>query len=324
MDYFDFNMNFPAEAEGPDATQFGFTGGEPTQRTPVGTPMERPNADRAVTVDVSTTFQPNVLVDNLSPDLVLISSDQVYFYAHSHRILSASCNTFNGLLTPTPPPDDGSTQTVSVPEPAEVLNVVVHALYSLPVAQFMPPLDTVTAAFDSLITYGVPLQTLVLPGSPLYVLVLSQAPLRPIDAYALAAHHDLLALAIPISAHLLSYTLSSLTDELAARIGPIYLKRLFFLHHGRMEALKRLLLHPPQAHEPTRECNATQQQRLTRAWALASAHLAWDARPNISTNMLQAPLLHLERELSCPLCKGALRDRVSVLVREWASVKVTI
>ena len=43
---------------------------------------------------------------------------------------------------------------------------------------------------------------------------------------------------------------------------------------------------------------------------------------DISTNLLQAPLLHLEQELSCPMCQRALRDRVTTLVRDWASVKV--
>ncbi|KZT67166.1 hypothetical protein DAEQUDRAFT_767397 [Daedalea quercina L-15889] len=318
MDYFDFNLAGPPE--GLDAI-------EHIMDTGVGTPMERPNAERGITIDVSTTFQPTVLVDNLLPDLVLVSSDHVHFYVHRHLILAASCNAFDGFLTPTPPPSDGSTPTVAVPEPADVLNIVVHAIYGLPVAQFVPPFETVSAAFDALLAYGVALHPLVLPGSPLHVLVLSQAPLRPIEAYALAAHHDLYALAVPVSSHLLSYALSELTDDLAARIGPIYLKRLFFLHNGRMEALKGLLLHPPRGHDPTRECNTAQQQRLTRAWALASAHLVWDARPtatDISTSLLQAPLLHLERELTCPLCRGALRDRVAILVREWASVKVTI
>ena len=245
--------------------------------------MERPRAaaaDVPITIDVSTTFQPTVLVNHQLPDLVLLSSDNVHFYVHRALILAESRNTFGGLLAPTPPPDDGSTPTVPIPERADVLNIVAHAIYRLPVAHFMPPFDSISAAFDALVRYGVPLAPLCPPGSPLYTLVLSQAPLRPIESYALAAHHDLMALAAPISAHLLAYPLSELSDELAQRIGPIYLKRLFFLHSSRMEALKNLLLRPPQGHEPTFDCDATQQRRLTRAWALASAHLVWDARPS--------------------------------------------
>ena len=69
-------------------------------------------------------------------------------------------------------------------------------------------------------------------------------------AYALAASHDLYSLAVPISSHLLSYPLHMLTDELAEKIGPVYLKRLFFLHLGRLDALRRLLLPPPHPHFP--------------------------------------------------------------------------
>lgn len=46
---------------------------------------------------------------------------------------------------------------------------------------------------------------------------------------------------------------------------------------------------------------------------------------DISADLLQAPLLHLEQELSlsCTICKRALRDCRAALVRDWASVKVT-
>ena len=62
-------------------------------------------------------------------------------------------------------------------------------------------------------------------------------------------------------------------------MGPVYLKRLFFLHFGRIDALKRVLLPPPHPHPPTQHCDFTEQKHLTRAWALASAYFAWDARP---------------------------------------------
>lgn len=99
--------------------------------------------------------------------------------------------------------------------------------------------------------------------------------------YALAASHDLEQLAIPISSHLLGFHLPDLSDTIAAKMSSIYLKRLFALHLNRLDALKDLLLRPPPPHAltPTSECDATEQKKLTRAWALATAHLAWDARP---------------------------------------------
>lgn len=254
-------------------------------RPQVGTPMERPNAaaaaDAPITIAVSTAFQPTMLVDHRLPDLDLLSSDNVHFYVHRALVLAASRNTYGRLLAPPPPPNASrSPPVVPVPERADVLNIVAHAIYRLPVAQFAPSFAAVSAAFDALVRYGVPLAPLCLPGSPLHALVLSLAPPRPIEAYALAAHHDLPALAAPISAHLLAYPLTTLSDSLAQRIGPIYLKLLFLLHSGRMEALKKLLLRPPQGHEPTSDCDATQQERLTRSWALASVRLAWDAQPS--------------------------------------------
>jgi len=191
-------------------------------------------------------------------------------------------------------------------------------------SQFIPSLDTLSASLDALIKYGIPLQRYVVPAAPLYSLLLSQAPLQPIGYYALAASHSLEDLVVAISPHLLSFSLPSLTDELANQIGPLYLKRLFFLHFGRMEALKALQLHPPRMHAVTATCDSVQQRKLTRAWALASAHLVWDARPNLSTSLLQTALRPLENELTCELCKQALRDRIMLLVAEWSAVKRTI
>jgi hypothetical protein len=146
-------------------------------------------------------------------------------------------------------------------------------------AQFSPSIDCITEAVDSLKAYGHPMQTYIAPNMPLYNLILSRSPLYPIELYALAAENDLSELAVAISSHLLAFNLSNLTDGLASKIGPIYLKRLFFLHLGRNDALKRLLLSPPALHGPTADCDFTQQKKLTRAWALATAYLAWDARP---------------------------------------------
>lgn len=63
----------------------------------------------------------------------------------------------------------------------------------------------------------------------MYTLLMAHAPLCPLDLYALAASYDLYDLAVAASSHLLSMTLAMLTDEMAERIGPIYVKRLFFL-----------------------------------------------------------------------------------------------
>ncbi|OBZ76566.1 hypothetical protein A0H81_03701 [Grifola frondosa] len=146
--------------------------------------------------------------------------------------------------------------------------------------------------------------------------------MAPIDVYALAAAHDLYDLAVPVSSHLLAFALPSLTDEHAARMGPLYLRRLFFLHLGRTDALKRILLPPPPPHAPTSTCDFTEQKKLTRAWALASAYLAWDARPDLSTSSMEAALCPLGNHLSCDVCQKALGERIKQLIVQWSVVRV--
>lgn len=303
MDYFDFNMHLPFDQLGAtprdgDSTENAASAAGEQARTPIGTPAEHPRAQSNQTISVSTAFHPDVHIDNIYPDIMLVSSDQVFFHVHLHRLLSASDNGFNALL---PPPPDGSglVPIVVLPEPAEILNIALHAIYNVPASQYAPSFETLSGTLDMLMRYGIPPARMVLPPTPLYALLLSHAPLRPIDTYALAAAHSLEDLAVAVSAHLLSFSLPTLTDELAARIGAHYLKRLFLLHHNRLTALKQLLLQPPAAHVDTPACGGSEQRRLTRAWALAAAHLVWDARPNLSMNMLQAALRPLERDLTC-------------------------
>ncbi|KAH9945676.1 hypothetical protein B0H21DRAFT_744184 [Amylocystis lapponica] len=298
--------------------------------TPIGTPAQYSNAhaDEQLmpTVCVSTTFHPGAQTDALVPDLNLVSCDSVFFHVHRYRILGVSDNAFNGLLSSMShnPQEGGLLPLLILPESSPVLNVILHTIYGLSCAQFTPSFDTVSDALDALSTYGVALQAYTAPHAPLFPVFMAHAPTRPIDTYALAAAHDLLPLAAAASAHLLAYPLPTLSDALAARIGARYLKRLFFLHFGRTEALKGLLLHPPRAHTPVPGCDTVQQHTLTRAWALASAHIVWDARPNLSTSLMEAVLRPVEKELACAQCKDALHARILQLVAEWSSVKRTI
>lgn len=184
------------------------------------------------------------------------------------------------MLPPTTHQDkDQFGPIISVSESSIVLNIVLHAIYDMSCAHYSPSLDALSSSLTAMKTYGIPLHNRTAHNTHLYTLLMSHAPLCPLELYALAASHDLYDLAVSSSSHLLSMSLPSLTDEMAERIGPIYVKRLFFLHFGRADALKRLLLSPPHPHAPTQWCDFTDQKKLTRAWALASAYLAWDARP---------------------------------------------
>lgn len=287
-------------------------------------PVDPPTEEDTL-VSVSTTFFPGAHIHSLPPDLVLLSSDTVFFYVHTHALLGVSENNFGGLL---PPPSKATAgqlgPVLAVPESSTILNIVLHAVYDMACAHYSPSFESLATACSALANYGVSLKRHVGPPTALYSLLLSHAPLYPLELYTLAASHDLYELAVPTSSHLLSFSLASLTDEMVDRIGAIYLKRLFFLHFGRADALKRLLLPPPHPHAPSNDCDFTEQKRLTRAWALASAYLAWDARPDLSTNAIESALAPLGDQLSCELCRKALRDRLKTLIIQWSGVKRTI
>ncbi|KAI0353477.1 hypothetical protein OH77DRAFT_601272 [Trametes cingulata] len=278
-------------------------------------------------VSVSTTFHPGANLLPIPADLIFLSSDGVFFYVHTTQVLAMSTNRFNNLVPPPPVKSkvrDDLGPVVPLPEGATVLNVILHAVYEISCAHYHPSIDTLVAAVDAMAAYGFPPKVHIAPSTPLYSLILSQAPMQPIVVYALAAAHDLYDLAVPVSSHLLSFALYTLTDELAIRIGPVYMKRLFFLHLGRLDALKRLLLPPPHPHPPTANCDFTEQKKLTRAWALASAYLAWDARPDLSTSAMENALCPLADHLSCDICKRSLTDRVKQLIVQWSVVKRSI
>ncbi|EMD37600.1 hypothetical protein CERSUDRAFT_136275 [Gelatoporia subvermispora B] len=313
--------------DGPVALEGGTANWLPTpppSESDRGSPKDTDN-DADDTVSVSIAFHPEANLSEARPDLALLSSDGIFFYVHSYHVLAASSNNFASLLPASP----GHVYTdhgpiIPVPESGDVINVVAHTIYNIPCSHYTPSIDTLIASVHAMHKYGMPLKSLITPSTLLFSLILAQAPLAPIQFYALAGAYDLDDLTVTVSSHLLAYHLSSLTDELATRMGPVYLKRLFFLHLGRMEALRRLLLMPPRPHPSSAECNFADQRSLTRAWALASAYLAWEARPDMSTSAMESALYSMGSRLSCPECKKSLSDRVKELVIQWSIIKRTV
>jgi hypothetical protein len=301
---------------------------------------DEPVANQAV----STSFFPGAPVCGSASDLILVARDSVHFYVHSHVLMCGSGNGFNCML-PIAHQDshyfDPSQPILAVSEHSSVFNIVLHAIYERSCTQYSPSFDTLVGAVSALRKYGVDPKYMIVPSTPLYDTLLTQASARPLDLFALAAQNDLYDLAVAASFHLLSFSLSTISDEMAERIGPIYLKRLFFMHLGRAEVLKTILLPPPYPHNPTPDCDYSQQQNLTRAWTLASAYLAWDARAgaseneiyivlnaqhniqlDLSTSAMESTLSPLGDHLLCELCRTSLSERIQVLTARWASIKV--
>lgn len=303
--------------------------------TPIPTPPDS-NAgspvdeqDDPTIVSVSTTFFPGANLHPSAPDVVLISADTVFFYTHSAVLLRESSNRFNSLLPPISDEDRERGRStvgpvVAIPETSAVINVVLHTLYNMSCLNYSPPNETLVEAVDALARYGADLKKLLAPGTPLFQHILGRAPTAAVDFYATAGHYDLWQLAVAVSPYMLSYPLAELDDRHVERMGSLYLKKLFFLHLGRVDALKRLLLPPPQGHPATVECDFVDQKKLTRAWALASAYLAWDARPDLSTTAMEVALRPLGDHLTCHICKASLYERIKVLLVQWALVKRTI
>jgi hypothetical protein len=240
-------------------------------------------------VSVSSVFYPTANIGGVPADTLLITADGVWFYVHAYRLAAASGNGF-GALVPGPAPPG---MPLIVPEASGVLNLVLHTAYGLPFAQFVPSFDELEAAVDALARYGAvdalarygAVDALARYGAvhlpavaPMHDALLAQAPLHPLAVYALAGAHGLDALAVASSAYLLTLALATLSDADSIRMGPVYLRRLFFLHLGRCDALKRLLVTGPVGHSSTPTCNVADQTAITRAWALAAAYLSWEAR----------------------------------------------
>ncbi|EIN09700.1 hypothetical protein PUNSTDRAFT_43997 [Punctularia strigosozonata HHB-11173 SS5] len=239
-------------------------------------------SSRAKATPVSTAFYPGAPINAGPEDVILVSRDLILFYTHS-RILDSSSNRFNGLhsLRRSGCGTASAPRVVSVPEDAQVLNVLLHFIYDIDCVRYSPAFALASSALQALPRYGFDVKSAVAPGRKSFDLFLHRyAPAMPMEVYALAGAHDLMSLAVAASAHLHAFPLPSIDDALAERMGARYLRRLFFLHLGRTDALKRLLLAPPEQHLPSPVCSVEEQRELTRAWALACAYIGWAPRPS--------------------------------------------
>ncbi|TCD63984.1 hypothetical protein EIP91_004717 [Steccherinum ochraceum] len=273
---------------------------------------------------VSTAFHAELLAENSKPDVVLVSSDNVIFYAHTYLLLSLSDNSFNGLLGVEAIGMArgiviGPHWVVGVPTGSILFNVIIHTIYNISCKQFEPSLEVLLQAVASLKTYGISIDLAVGRDMPLYNHIVAEMPQSPIDVFLVAAENDLDTLAVAASAHLLSLSLPDITDEMADRMGPLYLKRLVSLHSERTGYLKQLLADVPKPHEDTANCGPAEQRKLSRAWALAASGLMWDIRSDLPPGVLRSTLVPLEQQLNCEQCKTSLVTRIHHLVLDWST-----
>ncbi|KAF5336050.1 hypothetical protein D9611_006275 [Ephemerocybe angulata] len=236
------------------------------------------NDSEEVQFSVSTAFHQDAHSGHGESDLLLCSTDGILFYVHRSAVREASEDALSHMLSYSV--TGNSTSMIPIPEPAAILNIILHTIYNLSCAQFNHSSEDLIEAVDKMPSFGIAPKALITPDSPLHTLLLSLAPLRPMDIFALAGKHDLADLAKPCSAHLLGYPLGTLPDEISERIGPVYLKRLFILHMTRMDELKKILQRTPGLHPWTPECGFDGQRQLSTAWSMVATFLILDLDPS--------------------------------------------
>ncbi|KAG7453058.1 uncharacterized protein BT62DRAFT_940359 [Guyanagaster necrorhizus] len=262
------------------------------------------------------------MISHEPADIILISSDNVQFHVHLHVLYDASGNGFASLLsTLSSTRQEPGIPILTIPEKSDILNVLLLTIYSKPIADYRPMFNILVAAVHKLKEYGIQPERYVKPGQPLFELIRFHMPLHPLDVYVLAAHYDLFELAVAASSHLLSARLDTITDEQSMRMGAVYLKRLYGLHSRRIDALKNILIRPPEPHPSTSTCCLSDQTGVSRAWALSAAYLIWDARPDMSLRYIESTMGALKQHVSCEDCKESIDAQVRQCVADWSSVK---
>ncbi|KZV98652.1 hypothetical protein EXIGLDRAFT_727373 [Exidia glandulosa HHB12029] len=189
------------------------------------------------------------------------------------------------------------------------------------VSAYTPDWDTLKEVVEAMHRYAIPPPP---PTDPLFALLLSHVhrPGGAQDVYALSAQFGPNALAVASSEHLLSLDLSTVSDEWADRCGAIYLKRLFFLHLGRIQALKRIVLVPLTPHTPMAGCNRDEQQHnVLRPWMFATAQLVAEAKADLSPSLIEGRLNPVVYRSSCSKCAEVMSARIKAITQEWSNVK---
>jgi hypothetical protein len=297
---------------------------------------------------VSDTFNLAFKVDNILPNILILSSDSTFFTVHYHKLSASSNNRFGGYIPPMfhPAPDDYDSDALELflPEPAQVLNAVLYTIYGHSSDSYHPTFSCLTASIATLKKYGVDLQTHLAPGKPLYNILLNYVPVFPLEVYALAGEYDLKSLGAVASSYTLNLRIHLIPKDLVLQMGTVYLQRLFSLHQARIAELKAMLDVKLFPHVAKPYCSSHNRLVTGRAYELMGAQLFYVATPGksincfvfdhvgeqdrimlgISGDKIQSMMGELVGSLSCPDCKRTVGKRVAEIVRDWVLLKVSV
>ncbi|KAI0342135.1 hypothetical protein BDW22DRAFT_238907 [Trametopsis cervina] len=245
---------------------------------------------------------------------------------HSYRLLASSDNHFGGLLPfGDRPPSDKKSLSLTVDEPYDVLNVVLHTVYGMSCDAHHPSIDCLSRSIDVFKYCGLPLRRyLSQNGSPLYTTILNHAVANPVEIYTIAASHSLEDLAIASSLYTLDIRLNEIPDAMADRIGTFYLQRLHKLHGLRMEHLQRLLSRSVPYHEEKAWCSAEKREEVSSAVHVAAIQLFYNATPAITRATIETTISSVADSVDCPDCKQTIALYGRELGTDWSLFGRTI
>ena len=258
--------------------------------------LDVPTTEMDTVVSMSTTFCLGAIDDPYPTDVLLLSSDNVYFCVHSITLLQHSLNKFGGYLKEV-------IQPIPLSSHSEVINLALYALYDLNPSAFNPTTGLMTQALLFLIDHGILPKDCITSTNPFCASVHKLGVQCPLETYMMVAYFDLEHLAIDVSRNLLSLALQDITEQVALMIGPTYLRRLFWLHLGRIDRLKRLMFQVPEAHGQNKDCYDSEQRLLQLEWRSLAVALAPEATPAMGPSQLYKAFLPITQKNSlCPDC----------------------
>jgi len=210
-----------------------------------------------------------------------------------------------------------------VTESATVLNIVLHVIYGRPCTTFGPTLDDIALALESLKNRGV--ATPSNPKAEIWKLLLQRAASRPLQAMAIAALYSIEPVCADASRITLLTTLDHLSEAEALMMGPIYLRKLFFLHAGRRQALHRVIKGPLSPHPRSKGCTEEGFKGLAGQWAIVASDLVIDqGAAGTTTKRLKEAFGALGAGKHCPQCRSTIQGTIEDVCRAWKSIRDTI
>ncbi|KAH6885659.1 hypothetical protein BKA70DRAFT_1494947 [Coprinopsis sp. MPI-PUGE-AT-0042] len=282
---------------------------------------------QSISNPVSTIFFPGSPAVVVTPNCAVKSSDGVLFYINANVLTSAGALNF-----PSTPIEDGRTVThgpiAQVPETSPTLTVILCAVYGIPCDSTTPSIEDISTAIDRMPLNGLRPKALIQKGSPLYLLLITRyVPIRALTVYAIAAQHDIEALAQDASAHLLGLEVDDIDDLSTVKMGSMYFMRLVLLNTNRVKALKRIVLETnPAFHTLDKEggCTKEKQEEMRSHWVRTMTQLTWEVKSDISPSTIREACRLAAEDVPCGMCKKAWDDCVEEVVVQWVQVKNTI